>query len=385
MFSKEPKLFTDPNIQYPIDDFDLSFSDYISQCKKLISNTRIDLTDNRANHIIDANAPFELRPNHGNPTKYGALLIHGLFDSPFHLRDIGLDLQKQGILVRSVLLPGHGTVPGALLNVDYHQWLQTVRYGIASLSKEVDQLLLVGNSTGASLALYLGAIEKANIAGIISLSPALKIRSIFAPYANGYRVFNGIWKRAAWLRISPNEPNDYVKYLSIPFNAVYQVYRLSQEINKQLPSSEPHCPIFFALSQSDKIICPEVILQFFEKHTHPKSRLILYSAQNINLEDSRIQNRTSVYPDMHIVNFSHICIPFAPDNTHYGINGDYYNASHVNESSNTIYGEFTYLDKKQDELLFRLNLTKTHRERLTFNPDFSYLSQAIKQFIENLQ
>jgi len=123
-------LYQDPGLKYPIYDLNLSFADYILQCKDLIRKTRRDLANSPdPEKIIEDNSPFELIPKSAGNKKirYGALLIHGLLDSPFVMRDIGAELQEQGLLVRSILLPGHGTVPGALLNVTYEDWLQALR------------------------------------------------------------------------------------------------------------------------------------------------------------------------------------------------------------------------------------------------------------------
>ena len=133
--------FQDPCTKYPINNLELEFADYLSECRTIIQNTRTDLGRYpNPTAIIDANTPFELKPEKpvSTTTRYGALLIHGLLDCPFIMRDIGNTLQSQGLLVRSILLPGHGTVPSGLLQVKYQDWLQATHYGITSLSKEVD-------------------------------------------------------------------------------------------------------------------------------------------------------------------------------------------------------------------------------------------------------
>ncbi|MGI9500774.1 MAG: hypothetical protein ACR2P3_12090, partial [Geminicoccaceae bacterium] len=70
---------------------------------------------------VAAVGPFELRPTpdggdcKGNAdANYdrGILLIHGLNDTPFSMWDLGSRFAKACYLVRGVLLPGHGTVPG---------------------------------------------------------------------------------------------------------------------------------------------------------------------------------------------------------------------------------------------------------------------------------
>ncbi len=188
MFRTHPELFQDPHINDPIDDLDLPFAEYITRCQTIIQQTRLDLIDNpHANAIVQANSPFELRPTTATKKiSYGVLLIHGLLDSPFMVRDFGYALQSEGALVRSILLPGHGTRPGALLNVTFEQWLQAVRYGIASFVGQVDRLVLVGYSTGASLALH-ESLQHPGLHRIGLTSPALKLYSKIAFASNWYR------------------------------------------------------------------------------------------------------------------------------------------------------------------------------------------------------
>jgi len=376
---KTPKLFIDPQTKYPIYDLNLSFTDYIAQCKALITRYRLDLNTANAEQIIAANSPFELRPT--QPAKYGALLIHGLFDSPFLMRDIGLKLQAQGILARAILLPGHGTIPGSLLHVDYRQWLQTVRYGITTLAKEVDTLFLVGFSTGASLALYHTLQDSAKIAGVILLSPALKICSILAGITNWHKALSWAWPRAAWLHQDKDEMLDYAKYRSVPFNAVYQVYRLIQAINKAEPAK---FPLLFALSQDDNTVCSRSSLHYFQHQTHPKNQLLLYSNDATTYIDPRITLRHATYPKLHINHFSHLALPISPQNSHYGEKGDYRFASHVTEDNATIYGEFSQSQINLNEWLFKLKLTQHHYQRLSFNPDFDFLMRNIMQFMQGV-
>lgn len=374
---KYPKLFQDPDIDYPIYNLELNFQDYIAKSKNIIANTRQDLQGKNAELIIDANAPFELKP--ANKPKYGALLIHGLLDSPFIMRDIGERLRANGLLVRSVMLPGHGTVPGALLNTDYTEWLQAVRYGIYSLRSEVEKIFLVGFSTGASLSLYHAA-ENHVIGGVIMIAPAIKISSAFAFATNWPRLISWAWERAQWLHRC--KENDYVKYRSVTFNSVYQVYRLALEINKISPAKLSYCPLFVTLSNEDKIVCSYASTKYFEHLKNPTNRMLMYSCEPKQFQDDRIMVRSSVFPEMNIVSFSHITIPVAPDNFHYGKTGDYSLASHIDTDQNTQYGAF---DNKTNDLYYStlryLRLSKMQYRRLTFNPDFDFMMEEIRKFI----
>lgn len=373
MFRNPPEILQDPRIDHPIHDLDLSFAEYIKKYQDIISKTR-PTSDLLA---LEANAPFELRPHNSTQPEYGALLIHGLFDSPFMVKDIGQQLQAQGMLVRAILLPGHGIVPGALLNIDYHDWLQAVRYGVATLAKEVSKIYLVGFSTGGSLALFHAA-QDPSIAGVIMLSPALKICSWFDFMTDWHHIISWALPRAAWLHIKPE--TDYAKYQSVPLNAVYQLYRLIGEIKKININAWEHCPLFMAVVFDDKIICSRASIQFFLRTTHQQNRMIIYSNKKLSQQDPRIIERPCTYPEMNIVNFSHLSLPISPDNPHYGKNGDYPEASHI-DINKYLYDAQTPLDEKFYDFLYRLKLTKLIHRRLTFNPDLDFLMDGIDRFI----
>lgn len=368
-------FFQDLHTPQPIYDLNLSFDDYITQCRTLIAQRRIDLSSPLAEQIINANIPFELQPK--QPVKCGALLIHGLLDSPSTMRDIGLRLQAQGVLCRAILLPGHGTVPGDLLHVNYQEWLQAVRYGIATFSKEVDQLYLIGYSTGASLALYHSLQTINNIAGIVMLAPALKINSSFAGIANAYKLLSWAWPRAAWLTQDANESLDYARYSSITFNAVHQVHQLARAIQKEKPCS---LPLLFALVQNDNTVCSEASLDYFHKQSHPKNHLLLYGNRPIAI-DPRITQRHTDYPLLRIRDFSHLALPISQQNTHYGENGDCSVASRVMKEDDVVYGEFGPLQMRLNEVLVKLKLSQYYYKRLTFNPDFDFLMREVGKFL----
>ncbi|MBV8803175.1 MAG: alpha/beta fold hydrolase [Gammaproteobacteria bacterium] len=396
MIINNTKLFSDPNIHYPLLNNTLSFSNYIAQSRIIIKNTRLDLqipsinfnneyserTNIDAKYIINSNAPFEWYPkNHivGKKIKYGAILIHGLLDSPFIMRDIGNELHKEGMLVKAVLLPGHGTIPGALLHVNYLEWSETVRYAVETLAEEVEHIFLVGYSTGGTLALYQAIKHLTPISGIITFAPALKINCPLDFFARYPASLGAQWPRLAWFHRDKHETLDYAKYRSTPFNAAYQVYRLAKVIKQ---SEQPNCPLFFILSANDITVLSHVSMDYFSKNSHSKNRMIIYTKKQMNpRNDHRIIIRSSVYPEMHILDFSHISLPVRPDNSHYGIHGDYCEASHIEEYKNNFYGESYISLMNFYNFLNKWKLTPYRYSRLSFNPDFAFMSEQIKDFI----
>ncbi len=109
------------------------FIDYISHSRHLIQAARVDLDSTTKETIIQANSPFEYRPSSEqckNPSgrfqyKRGILLIHGLTASPYMMEDLARFFHARCFLVRAILLPGHGTRPGDLLDIHYQDWIKT--------------------------------------------------------------------------------------------------------------------------------------------------------------------------------------------------------------------------------------------------------------------
>ena len=367
----------------PLNDSGQPFSTYIDHCEAFIKARRQDLHGS-AHHvetIIDANCPYELYPTNpifsGKRFKVGALLIHGLLDSPFSLRDIGTYLQAQGVYSRSLLLPGHGTNPSDLLHVVYQDWIQAVQLGIESLSQEVENIYLIGYSTGAALSIY-HALQDDRIKGIVLLAPAIKIKTPVQALLKYRTLLHWVSKQKPWLY--REKEIDYVKYLSVPINAVTQVAHLTSKLSQLIKKQTLTCPQFMSLSYEDETISSRSAIQFFSKTPHPDNQLLLYSATELPFKDPRIQIRPTQGYDTQILHFSHVSLPFSSNNPHYGKNGDYVNASNGN-AENIIYGAYNRLEVDTYHFLHKIGAMKEKRRELTYNPDFDYLAERIARFI----
>jgi esterase/lipase len=374
-------LLKNPALKYPAIAADQPFSHYISACENLIRTHRVDLAGNpKADWIVKANSPFELAPSRVGTT--GVLMIHGLFDSPFGMRDIAVKLQAQGLLVQAILLPGHGTVPGALLTVHYTEWLQTVAQGVQKLLTSCEKIFIFGYSTGASLALHhLLQQPEPRVAGLILLAPALTI-SPLAKIAWLPPKLQWLSEKMAWFAIGSE--TDYTRYQSFTYNSIYQVRLLAAAIKKLVQSRPLTTPMLFDISLADETVNSRGTLEFFRRFTQADSRLILYT-NTAAVKDPRIIPRPARYPEWRIENISHISLPIAPKNSYYGMHGEYPDASRVEENiaagKKIIY--VTSVDTRYEFLnwLHRHGWYEHTYERLTFNPDFTFLQEMVSQFI----
>lgn len=374
-------------MDYPSLDSSLSFADYISQCQAMLKKQRSphfhkDLICKDLDFIVNANSPFECKPESASQTKkykYGALLIHGLLDSPFSYRDLSKILQSEDIFSRAILLPGHGGVPEDLTHTSYHDWIQVVRYGIESMKNEVEHLFLIGYSTGAALSLY-HALQSRHIEGLILLSPAIRIKAPVDMVVNWHYFLRRIRRNHnQW--VFQEDECDYAKYKSIPLHAVRQVSKLTDELFDLCQHKSVQQPMLMIVSEEDETISSHHALNFFSSMRHPESKLLLYTSQEKPYADKRILARQSVYPDLNIKHFSHIAIPFAPNNPHYGQYGDYLEAAHI-ETHHVIYGAYNRIEENLYNAAYELGLIENRRKALTYNPDFDYMSKKIVNFIK---
>ena len=179
------------------------------------------------------------------PARGGALLLHGLSDSPYTLLPVARLFEARGYRVVGLRLPGHGTVPAALREVDWLDWRDAVRLAAADLRREIGDrapLVLVGYSNGAALALehVLEALEGQQAArpdALVFLSPAFTVTRLaalarFQLWASELPGLSGL----SWTSVLPEY--DPYKYNSFALNAGRQIYRLTRRVDEGLTALE---------------------------------------------------------------------------------------------------------------------------------------------------
>jgi esterase/lipase len=352
-----------------------SFDDYRHQTLQWIQQHRSFQTADQASEL-QWNAPQEWRPQ-GTP-KSGILLVHGLGDSPWSFHDVGAKLAAQGFLVRTVLLPGHGTQPSDMLDVTLEQWQDVVREQAQTLSREVPKVYLGGFSTGANLVLDY-AYDHDEIAGLVLFSPAFRSDS---PYA--WMTEWIAWARP-WLA-SPKDPvrplQTPVRYLNVPTNGFAQFYRSSVLAQDRLAERSYDKPVFIAITQHDSVLDTHYVLdKFNQRFSNPASRLVWYGDTPTDAgKTPRVLVRKDYLPDYRISQFSHMGLLFSPDNMLYGMDGKQricWNGQETPDMQKCLAGEqMWYSDWGYREA------GKVHA-RLTFNPYFEWQSTIMMQVLED--
>jgi alpha-beta hydrolase superfamily lysophospholipase len=184
------------------------------------------------NFAQDWNRSYILEP--AGPPAGAVVLLHGLTDSPYSLRHIARRYRDLGFVAVAIRMPGHGTVPAALTEVEWEDWDAATRLSVREARRRVapaKPLHIVGFSNGGALAMKyaLDALDDERLARpdrLILISPMIGITA-FARYVGiaALPAMFPAFAKAAWLGIVP-EFNPF-KYNSFPVNGARQSYRLT--------------------------------------------------------------------------------------------------------------------------------------------------------------
>ena len=126
---------------------DSDWTHYVAAEQRLFDEVRVNVTDkldaesrNAANRYYsespvypghfaqDWNHSYVMEPA-GAPIG-AVVLLHGLTDSPYSLRHIARRYAEDGYVAVAIRLPGHGTVPSGLTDVEWQQWSEATRLAV---------------------------------------------------------------------------------------------------------------------------------------------------------------------------------------------------------------------------------------------------------------
>ncbi len=371
----------------------LAFSEYVARSRDMLSRAHAGAAE--LEKIVDGNAPFELKPPAGFPAgqqktyRRGVLLTHGLTDSP--IRCVTWEFfQQNGFRVMAILLPGHGTQPGDLLEVNWQEWAKTVAYGDYKLAAEVDEVYLAGYSIGGALSVYQ-SLRDSRVRGLFLFSPAIKITPK-AAWANLPKLYSWLIPSAKWVGIKPDQ--DIYKYESLPNNAAAQTHALSRKLSAllQQPPLEGqglNIPVFIVASTDDITVKTSAIMEFMVRARHPSSKLVLYTTEpekfppGIPAEKLELVN--SAVPGQKILSSAHTAIVIPPEDKHYGAAGEYSNCVHYYPDDMEKYAACLKHPAAdfQGEITEK-NLAAGILRRLMYNPHFAQLKVSMQRFIDDL-
>lgn len=256
------------------------------------------------------NRTFEL----GNDTpKAGVLLLHGMSDSPYSLRALAETLQRRGYTVLGLRMPGHGTLPSGLLDLQWQDMSAVVKLGMQHLAERLPgkPLHIVGYSTGAALALdYVLDYSPVNshnssqqleqdaalppVARLVLISPAIGVSpaAALAKWSRRLSQLPGL-DRLAWLDLAPEF--DPYKYNSFATNAAEQVYELTKSVANRLANrpttASPLPPMLILKSTVDATVSNnDVVDKLLLKLLPERDELVVFDINRFAANSSILVN-----------------------------------------------------------------------------------------------
>lgn len=373
----------------------------------------IDASD--VERLIKAHTPTNKPPDNSQCDRRksrGMLLVHGLYDSPYVMKDLEAYFNNKCFHTRSILLPGHGTRPGSLLNIQYTEWEKVVDHAVEQFATEKgDKIYITGFSTGAALALK-NALDKKQVKGLFLFAPALKVEDKLARLLDNLGL--------DWVPTQRLKDKDLIKYESITLDSVIAVSNLADDVRKKLEdgTTQLDIPVMIVIAENDYTIKTQTTIELYEQgHFGDKSDMVIYTPIRLRekcvkgmLEgDSTASPKIPTYIGscfVHeqdnkrymIADYSHMALTLKSTDEHYGLEGDYKYCTQYfyddeleaqcKRKQSTItdicfgerrkFGSANYPECNKRGLTVR---------RLTSNPQFKqltdYLDQFIRQYIEN--
>lgn len=375
------------------------FDDYARRVGALVAAHRLPLVPAdaaRENRLV---APREYPPASGcEAPRAIALLVHGLSDSAYSMNDVAQVLARRCVLVRTMLLPGHGTRAGDLLVVDDGHWRDAVRRLAAQASAEHGVVLLGGVSLGAVLTLdvALGPERDAgdgapgdneppiDVDGLIALSPAYGLAS--------WRLV----RLAALLRpilpwIDEDRRDDWARYEAIPTKALAATVRAIGHLHERLErAGGVDIPWMLVQSRDDGVVDTAANRALFTERARAPGSLLVEigrGSRPADLQDGPIERTRWLRgddPALRTDGVSHAGLHVSPRNPHWGFDGDYRSC-----------GENIGRDRaavtaclEDPDVLYSLDArslpASTPSARSTFNPAFDELEVLIGRFLDAL-
>jgi len=336
---------------------------------------------------VSYNLPFQFAANTSEPYRGRFLLIHGLNDSPYVWADLGQTLADMGFDVRALLLPGHGTTPKAMLDVDYRDWLAVTRQHIELWQRDTKRV--TGNSTEQDATqgdspLYLGgfslggviatimALENESIEGLLLVSPAWHSK------LNHLLRWSGLYQRFnPWVFGGMIIEDNPAKYNSIPINSATQYYKTSRYLKRRWRNRRLAIPAVVVATADDSVVDVDYMRRLYRKRFTARHRaFVLYGNDtSTGLLETEVR-RLSADLDRRIINQSHLSLINQPDNELFGAARSIL-VCNGNDPA-TFFGCM-----RSNEHWFGAQHTPSPDgvavARTTYNPDYDYVVETIRQ------
>lgn len=353
-----------------------SFPRYVEAVTAEVGRYRIPFDSAQAGRELSRVIPQEVLPapacagrEHGI-----AILVHGLSDTAFSMRELGEVLSRACYRSRIILLPGHGTRAGDLLKTRLHHWQSTLDYLVEQAAQESETVILAGFSLGAVLTLESALKHPERVDGVVGISPAYYLSSArlarWAPWAAPF---------VPW--VDRGVADDPMRYEAMPTRGVAETWKAIKSLHRALDRTSVTMPWMLIQSMDDLVVVPEQNESLWRQRAiHPKSRLLRLVSDQSFPQEPGVVNLPARSDEYRVLGLTHLAVHQSPDNPHYGVDGSYRNCGggaprdvaqvSLCETADAVsYGLWNTEPVEGQALAFS-----------TFNPSFNAMSDALVGF-----
>lgn len=372
------------------------------------------------------NRSFELTVSQ---PKAAVLLLHGMSDSPYSLRNLGEAMHQAGAYVVGLRVPGHGTAPSGLTTVTWQDMAAAVEIAMHHLAGKADgqPLHIIGYSNGGALAVNY-TMTAANdpalpqVTSVALLSPEIGLAEVaaLAVWQARLGTLLGLDK-LAWNSILPEY--DPFKYGSFAVNAGDVAHQATVEVQRQITVLDKNenlgnIPPILAFSSivDATVSAPALIEGLFNRipagghelvlfnlnlmaniqpilkwspdhifsalQANPDKNFtlsvvtntdngeagVMYTSQPLGQDEAVNLDLSLSWPGEHYYSLTHVALPFPPDDPLYG-GEDGKSSPGIYLGDIVLRGERGVLQIPADEML-----------RLRWNPFYPFLEQKVLDF-----
>ncbi len=194
--------------------------------------------------------------------KQGVLVIHGFTAYPESVGPLVDAIAARDIPVSAPVLKGHGKPsPEHLRGVTWQDWMKDAQSAYIDLSRKVDEVVIVGHSMGALIALNLAArFQDEQLDSLVLAAPPFRVTSMLGP-GRPLHVFAPLLKRMFRNWELDTEFGDREEvcrkahYHWAPTDAIFSFFKLIAYTEDRL--KDVHAPFLLLLGGQDSTILKE--------------------------------------------------------------------------------------------------------------------------------
>ena len=219
------------------------------------------------------------------------------------MRFLGDRLHTRGYTVNGVQLAGHCTSVDDFERTTWHDWYGSACAGVEALQQDTPNVIVIGQSMGALLALKLAIEYPQAIAGLVLLSPALRLSNpwvhrigpalpLLRPLLRGGgRVRRGE-RDVADRQARVESPS----YREVPLQSLHQLLVLQKHVRRILPQVRQ--PALIIHSRQDHT-CPPSNVALLEGNLSGRVRSVFledsFHVVSIDVDKERVANEVAAF------------------------------------------------------------------------------------------